>query len=472
MKKSWAICILLALTILLGCFPAPAFAASAGESCYGLDANRGLDPSGKILETAQTALLYELNTDTLVYSYQADKQINPTGLVKLLTVLVALERGNLDDMVTVYQKTLNTVAIGAVSAGLKAGEELPLRDLLYCIMVSSANDACAVLAAHLGGDQEGFVKLMNEKAQELGCTGSNFTNAHGISDGLQYSTTRDLAIITKAALENPLFCEMFALTGYTVAATNKSQERVLTTTNNMMRPGMGNYDSRVTGGKPAAATTTDRSMICTAEIGSARYLCVVMNAKGSVSDSGLVILRYGIFEEVSALLSHAQSGFEVRQILDDSQVMYQYPVEDGENDVLLRPSQDVFTVLPKDCEADKLTFRHSLLTSSIQAPVSVGQKMGMVTILYGDLVMGTCDLLAMTAVSPDGSTIVEGERYDVVIVEKTPAWKQWLTLGLSIVLALAVVSVLVYALVRWLRNSRIRAQQRRRARERKRSRSS
>lgn len=470
MKKRCIICMFLALCILLGLAGLPASAENSGDSCYGLDANRALDGSKKVLESAQAVMLYELNTDTMVYSYNVDKQINPTGLVKLLTVLIALEEGNLDDMVPVYQSTLNTVAIGAVSAGLKADEELTLRDLLYCIMVSSANDACAVVAAYLGGNQAGFVEMMNAKATELGCTASNFANAHGLADSAQYSTVRDLAIITKAALENPLFCEMFAVTGYTVPATNKSDERVLNTTNNMMRHGMEHYDPRVSGGKPAAATTKDRSMICTAEVGSARYLCIVMNAKATISDNGLVILRYGIFEEVSALLNYAEDGFEVRQILDDSQVMYQYTVDNGQNDVLLRPAVDKSVVLPKDCDVSKLKFDHTLLSSACNAPIRLGDKMGTITISYGDLMVGQCDLLAMNSVEPAGTTITDAERMDVVTTDPNARWKQWVRYGLVILAALLVVGVVIYMLIRGLRNAKIRAQQRRRARKHKRSR--
>lgn len=470
MKKRWAICLLLVCSMLFGTLAMSASAENAGDRCHGLDANRSLAPSAKVLESAKAVILYELNTDTLVYSYQADQRINPTGLAKILTVLIALEQGDLNDVVTVYQSTLNTVAIGSVSARLKANEELTLRDLLYCIMVSSANDACAVVAAHLGGSQADFVEIMNAKATELGCTATHFANPHGLADETQYSTARDLAIITKAALENPLFSEMFAVTEYTVPATNKSEERNLTTTNNMMRLGMANYDPRITGGKPAAATTTDRSMICTAQVGDARYLCVVMSAKGTVSDNGLVILRYGIFEEVSALLNYAQEDFEVRQILDDSQVMYQYTVDNGENDVFLRPSRDVSVVLPKECDVSKLSFDHRLLNAVCNAPISVGQHMGTVSIRYGDLVMGTCDLLSMTEVTAAGTTIVDAERLDVVPDSNKSWWETWVVPGLMIVLALAAVAGIVYVLVRLLRNVKIRAQQRRRARDRKRSR--
>ncbi len=470
MKKRFPICIILVICLFLGSAAIPVSAANEGVSCHGLQADIALDSSGKKLETAKAVLLYERNTDTLVYSYNADKRINPTGLVKLLTVLVALENGNPQELVKVHQSTLNTVAVGAVSAKLKAGEEMTLQDLMYCVMVSSANDACAVIAAHIGGDQAGFVEMMNAKARELGCTSSYFTNAHGLTDENQYSTARDLAIITKAALDNPTFCEMFAMTSYTVEATNKSEARNLKTTNNMMRDNLANYDPRVTGGKPAAATTTDRSMICTAQVGTANYLCVVMNTKGEVTEDGLSIVRYGIFEEMSALLNYAQAGFEVRQILDDSQAMYQYDVPGGENAVVLCPSRDVSVVLPKDCDAQKLAFVQYVDAGNLRAPISMGQKMGSLTIFYGNLIMGSCDLLAMNGVGSKDSAITDADRLDVAKEEGETVWKQLLSYAAFILLGVIVLILLINWLVRWIRNAKIRKEQRRKARKRKRSR--
>lgn len=470
MKKSFPICFVLVICVLLGTLVVPAAGVNDAASCHSLGADVALDSSGKKLDTAKSVILYELNTDTLVYGYNVDRLVNPTGLVKLLTVLVALENANLDDIVTVRQSTLNTVAVGSVSARLKAGEEISVRDLLYCIMVSSANDACAVVAAHIGGDQAGFVEMMNSKARQLGCIASNFTNAHGLTDESQVSTARDLAIIAKAALENPIFSEMFSMTTCTVAATNKSDERNLKTTNNMMRDNLAQYDSRVTGGKPAAATTTDRSMICTAQVGTARYLCVVMNTKGTASEDGLSIVRYGIFEEMTALLNYAQNGFEVRQILDDSQAMYHYNVYGGENGVVLRPSRDVSVVLPKDCDAENLHFAHTVDMPLLTAPVAQSQKLGQLTISYGNLVIGTCDLLAMNAVAQQGTSILDADRLEVLDQEETNIWKQLLSYAAFILLGILVVVALITALVRGLRNVKIRQEQRRRARSRKRSR--
>lgn len=470
MKKTFSICIILVVCLLISVMNIRSSAVTEGISCHSLAADVALDSTGKKLDTAKSVVLYELNTDTLVYSYNADSLTNPTGLVKLLTVLVAIEYGDLQDMITVKQSTLNTVAVGAKSAKLKSGEELSLRDLLYCVMVYSANDACAVIAAHIGGGQAGFVEMLNAKARELGCTASNFTNAHGLNDEAQYSTARDLAIITKAALNNPVFLEMFGMTACTIEATNKSDARNYSTTNNMMREDLSNYDSRVTGGKPAAATNTDRSMICTAEVGTARYLCVVMNARGEVSENGLSIVRYGIFEEMSALLTYAQDGFEVRQILDDSQSLYHYDVYGGENGVVLRPSMDVSVVLPKDCDAEQLHFSHTVDMSVLNAPLAQSQKLGQLTISYGNLIMGTCDLLAMNSVAQSGTSILDADRLDVSGQEETSFWKQLLSYAAFILLGILILVLLITALVRAVRNAKIRKQQRRRARSRKRSR--
>lgn len=471
MKKNRIICIFLSVFLLVGMMFVPASAddrVTAG--CYSLHAQVPLDRSVKQLDTAKAVVLYELNTDSLVYTWNADQRIDPTGMVKLLTALVALEKGNLDDMVTVYQTTLNTVAIGAVSAGLKAGEQLSLRDLLYCVMVSSANDAAAVIAAHIGGNQGGFAQMLNVKAQELGCTASNFTNAHGLDDPEQYSTARDLAIITEAALENELFVEMFSATEYTVPGTEQHPApRNLTTTNHMLNEKTGYYDARVTGGKPAAATTTDRSMICTAQIGDAHYLCVVMGVKGQVSSDGLSIIRYGIYEETAALLNYAQNRFAVRQVIDDRDALYQYSVIGGENDVVLQPSMDLSIVLPKDFDREDLRYQQIVDTDQLTAPIEQGQKLGTLHISYGSIIVGRCDLVAMHAVAPDGTTILPAEPAEPDPVEETFDWTKLLTWAALAAGAVLVLVAVILIIVRAVRSANIRRMQRRRARNRKRS---
>lgn len=479
MKKNSMIAVILAILLVFS-MPQMAIADETNydltvvSGCSSLRAQVPLGGTEKKVETAKSVILYELNTGTLVYAYNPDMTVNPTGLVKLLTALVAIENGNLDDEVTVYSSTLNTVAIGSVSAGLKGGEVLTLRDLLYCVMVASANDAAAVIAAHIGGNQAGFVEMLNAKALELGCTDSHFANAHGLSDATQYSTARDLAIITQAALQNATFVDMFCTKTYTVPATNKADARVLNTTNHMMHDAVikTEVDPRVTGGKPAAASNTDRSMICTAEVGNSRYLCVVMGAAAEVSEDGLSITRWNIFEEVSFLLDFGFANFGVRQVIDENQALYQYTVGGGSCDVVLRPSKSVSVVLPLGFDLDDLHYYNVVDATKLSAPLDKGDVLGTLQVQYGSVYLAVCDLVAMNDVTPAGSAILDAERLEFEEpVEETFNWKPVLIwIGVSVAI-LAVIAVSVLVAVHVLRNAKLRAQHRRRARNRRRSRS-
>lgn len=474
MKKKPVLCLVLALLLFISI---PCGAASATNSaavdhgCSSLKAQVPLGGSQQLTESAKAVFLYELNTDTLVYAWNPDAQIDPSGMVKILTVLVALENGNLDDMVTVKRSVLNTVAIGAVSANLQAGEEISLRDLLYCVMVSSANDAAAVLADHIGGSQEAFVEMMNLKAGELGCTGSNFTNVHGLSTTGQYSTARDLAIITDAALDNELFSEMFSLNNYTVPATNKSEERYIITTNYMMSDEyIKKYiDHRVTGGKTAAASLTDRSIICTAEVGTSRYLCIVMSAQAEVTEDGFTVLRFGSFEEAVAALDYGFQNFSVRQVVDTRQIFAQYGVAGGDNDVTVSAVKDLFTVLPNDYDVDKLLFSDVMDANLLQAPVQNGAVVGTLQVSYDGIVLGCCDLKANHYVAVSGSTIQKAPFLEEEGKEPFN-YKRLLILAGSAIAVVLLIVALVMVSTRLIQSARIRQQHRRRMRNRRRSR--
>ncbi len=422
------------------------------------------------LDTAKAAILYELNTDTFVYTWNPDMTINPTGMVKFLTAWIAIEEGNLDDMVTVSQKVLNTVlGTGAVTSGLVAGEEISLRDLLYCVMVSSGNDAAAVIADYIGGSLEAFVAKMNARAQAVGCTASNFTNPHGLTDSRQVSTARDLTVIVREALKNETFAKMFGCVKYTVPATNKSKARELITTNYMLREGIsgGYYDERVTGGKPAAATTKDRSVICTAEQGTSRYLCVVMSAEAQVTANGLSVKKFTNYLEASELLDYGFKNFSIQQVLDAGESFRQHSVEKGENAVVVQPAKDLFAVLPKEYDKAKLQYLETVDISKLTAPVVKGQKLGVLQVKYGDVTVGTCDLVAMHAVKENGTGVTPADRLEAELTfgQKALAVLKWIGRGVLVLLFLAA-AVIIYLFIR--RNARIKEQHRRRMRSRRR----
>lgn len=478
MKKKSLFCIILVLVITLQVLPGFVTAQSETDpvvtaGCNTLHAQLPLGGTQKKVDTAQSVILYELNTDTLLYAYNPDMKVNPTGLVKLLTALVAIETVGLDDEVTVKRSVLDTVAIGSVSAGLKAGEVVTVMDLLNCIMVASANDAAAVLANYVGGTQSHFAEMLNAKAYALGCTASNFVNAHGLMAENQYSTARDLAIIAEAALENPLFSQLFSAKECVIPETNKSTERKFHTTNHMMSDAtiQTQVDQRVTGGKPAAASTDDRSMICTAEVGTSRYLCVVMSAAAEVSSDGLSITRWNIFEEVSFLLDFGFANYGVRQVIEADHAMYQYAVADGNNDVVVSPSASISVVLPLDYDPHLLQFINVVDHAVLHAPITKCDTLGTLQLRYDSVYIGQCDLVAMHDVLPALGLIEDAERVEMPEdIQPVFRWKPVLILCISIVGILVVGVVVVLVMLRVIDDAKLRLAHRRRARERRRER--
>ena len=225
------ICLLLLLSVVI-CASATSvsdvYGMAAQNGCYSADAQFALLGSESLVKNVRSGFIYEHQSKTLMYSYNPDASEEPASLVKIMTALIAIENGDLTEKVTVKQAVLDQIPKGMVSAGLVADEVLTLEDLLYLLMLKSANDAAVVIAEGLGGSVEDFALMMNEKARKIGAVNSNFSNPHGLPDDNHYTTAKDLAIIAAYAMRNEVFATIVNTktykTGYhalTVANSNK-----------------------------------------------------------------------------------------------------------------------------------------------------------------------------------------------------------------------------------------------------------
>lgn len=457
MKKLRRICLLFLIWVMVAGMCAPVMGIEhVSSGCLTLDASEDLSADEKLLETAKAALLYEIKSQTLVYAWNPDQKLDPSGMNKIMTALLALENTSPDMVVTVTRSALNSVAIGSVSAGLKRDEEITMRDLLYCMIVGSANDAAAVIAEYVGTTQEQFVEMMNSRAAELGCENTNFLNPSGISKEGQYSTARDLAKITAAALENELFAQMFCAEEYTVPATNKVAERQVVTTNYLTstKTVKNQYDARVTGGKTGALSTTDRSLICTAEYDGKTYLSVVMSAKGTVTADGLSVKTFGSFEETRQLLDHGFKHFSVRQVLHEGQSLGQFPVTGGENQVVAAPAKTVMVTMPNTASAADISYRCQLSNTQITAPVAAGQVIGTAQVWYRGICIGQSDLVAAHDVREADSHMQSITPNAEIPVDQSLV--NWLIIGGIAVFAFALIVVIVLIVMRLVRERQIK----------------
>lgn len=358
--------------------------------------------------TAEGCLLASLDNGTVLYEKNADERLYPASLTKIMTATVVLDLCDSpkDTVITVNQSAL-TPLLGTDSSviGLKDTEQLSALDLLYVLLVYSANDAANVLAEYFGGGSiSDFVTKMNEKAAELNMTGTHYVNPHGLHDSNHYTTPRDMYLLTKYALQNETFKEIFGTVRYTLPATNLSKARIIPTTVFMQDPNSmmpSAYYRYTTGGKTGYTDDAGRCLITTATKGGVSYLCVLM--KCPVTDASGKKVRYE-FADAKNLYEWAFNDFEYRLIYDTQTPVGECPVElSQESDhVALVLKRNVNAVIPKGTDHSTIKIELELYHSPADAPIAKGQELGIATIQYAGETIDTVPVVAMTDVEKSG----------------------------------------------------------------------
>ena len=294
---------LLALGICISLIsPVPAKAAEVTENT-GISTNAipGWPQAQDITSTA--AVVVEESTSTILYAKNMDQPLYPSSAVKIMTCLVALENSSLDEQVTMTETGVAEVTDGSANISSQLGEVFTMEQCLYAIMVGSANDIALQVAEHVSGSVEAFVQKMNEKAKEVGCKDTVFTNPTGLPDENQHTTAHDLARITRAAMQNDTLRTISSSVSYTIPATNLSGgDRVLTSNFTMIKPGDPAYYQGCLGGKEGFTQASGSVLATAANRNGMTLICVVLNgASGQTDDEAIALLDYGFnnFKKVS-----------------------------------------------------------------------------------------------------------------------------------------------------------------------------
>ncbi len=233
---------------------------------------------------AEAAVLMDAATGRILYAINPDAYMYPASTTKMMTTLVALEKGKLDSIVTVSRRA---ASCEESSLGLKAGDRLYLRDLLQGMMVVSGNDAAEAVAEHIAGSVPAFVDLMNARADKLGLTHTHFANPHGLPDpNNHYSSARDLAVIAAEALKNPEFARIVAVRDYTVPLLNRPWLRV-STTNSFLKT----YPGAI-GVKTGSTKAAGDCLVAAAKRGNTRLIAVLLNDDDRWEDAPS-LMNYG-----------------------------------------------------------------------------------------------------------------------------------------------------------------------------------
>ena len=329
---------------------------------------------------AKGAILYELNTDTVLLEQDADARLYPASTTKLMTALVAMEYGNPEDIITVPAAAVDGLFELGSASYLLAGEEISFMDLMEYMLIASGNDAANAMAIHISGSISAFADLMNNRAQELGCTNTHFVNPHGLHDEEHYTSARDLLRIAKAAMENPTIAEIVAKDEVVLPITNKHPQTTTKYTTNYLisrKSTREYYYEGAIGIKTGTTTPAGLCLVAACVKGDYTYYTVVLGAeKGENGERNQFI-------ETAKLFDYGAENFSQQVMLSSSEPIAEVPVRlSNENDsVVVTPSENITAMLPNAFETSDLTMKYTV-EESVAAPVQAGDVLGKLTVSY------------------------------------------------------------------------------------------
>lgn len=349
--------------------------------------------------SSEAVLLMETSTGKVVYEKNGYEKKYPASTTKIMTAILAIEHCNLNETATASEFAINSVPSGYSTANIQIGETLSVKDLLYALMLQSANESAVILAEHVSGSQEAFANLMNEKAKELGCKNTHFINPNGIHNENHYTTAYDLALITQYAMKNQTFRDIVKTTSFTLPATTSypSESRTYANTNNLIIYDARNrpdnyYYKYATGVKTGYTSAAKNCLVASAEKNGIEYISVVLGASITYESTGSVSHRY---VDTISLFDYAFDNFSFRKLKSANNLIKTIKIENGkkdENSLDLLIASDVNSLVSLDNKSTQID-PDITLKEGLSAPITKGDIVG--TISYKvEGINYTTDLIA------------------------------------------------------------------------------
>ncbi len=370
--------ILVMIIIVLGCFSVPAYAAASSYPDI----------------HASAVILMDSDSGRVLYEENMHEKRYPASITKIMTAIIALEEGDLDDTVTASLNAINSITLNSTHIGLRVGEKLTLEQMLYGLMIASANEGANAIAEHITGCVDLFIQQMNDRAKELGALNTNFTNTNGLPHDDHYTTAYDMAIITKHAMTIPAFREIVSTDYYEVPPTNRLNEtRYFSNTNHLINRARATtaynyYYPSAIGVKTGWTTRSQHTLVAAAKRNNIELITVVLDA---TKDDN----HHYSYVDTLALFEYGFKHFDYQTIARPNQILDEIEVIDAKANqmVKLLASQPLQALLPKNIDMSQLDMEFELI-SPIQAPIEKGNILGFVTFHYNHKVLGTINVIA------------------------------------------------------------------------------
>lgn len=343
-------------------------------------------------------LLVSLDDGSVIVEKNADKQVAPASLTKVMTALVVLKNEpDLTRTMTVSEAAIQSIAgTGSSVAGLKTGEEVTVYDMLCCLLIPSGNDAAAALAIEYGGSIDGFVKMMNDTAAAIGCKNTHFDNPHGLDSPTHKTTANDLVLMAKAALEYPAFETIVACNTYDLPETNMHKSRRIVNTNFLISPyRVTYYNKNVKGIKTGSTEDAGKCLISYASKDGYNYMAVALGGDYRDTD-GDGIEENQAFMDSNHMYNWAFRNLKYEVVTQQGQFVCSVPLENCRDldAAKLVANSEVLALVPQGNDSNSVSFRPVDLPEKLEAPLKKGEVVGKAEILFADQVIGTVEIVA------------------------------------------------------------------------------
>ncbi|NCC86946.1 MAG: D-alanyl-D-alanine carboxypeptidase [Clostridia bacterium] len=354
------------------------------------------------LETSSNILyMSSLDNGTVIFDKNADLKTAPASLTKIITGMVVLE--NCKDFSEVVAAPTSVIRSfdgkNSSNAGIVVGEEIAVDDLLHLMLIKSANEAAAILAYHVGGDNiDNFIVMMNDFVKKIGCKNTHFANPHGLDEEGQYTTARDLSIIVNHALKNEKFVEITSTNTYYLPPTNKRPEQTrFYSTNFLISPSTSYYYEYAKGIKTGTTELAGCCLISTASKNGYTYLCIAMQGPFEDVDGNGTKDNLAFIDSKKAF-EWAFKNLKLKVVADPSNVVTVVNVNLSSkvDHVRLMPKDEISDLIPTKVDSTGILIEPiaDTIPESLDAPIKKGDVIGKARVMYADKELRTIDLVA------------------------------------------------------------------------------
>jgi D-alanyl-D-alanine carboxypeptidase (penicillin-binding protein 5/6) len=403
-------------------------------------------PSGPSVY-AESAIVMEASTGTILYAKNIDDQHYPASITKIMTVLLALENCDLDEEVTFSHNAVYSIESGSSSISRDEGEILTVEECLYGIMLESANDCSNAIAEHIAGTTEAFAELMNQKAEELGCTNTHFVNPHGLPDENHYTSAHDMALITREAIKSEKFRQISSTAHYTLRATNKKDDELYMNNHHYM---ISNYktskyvDDTVFAGKTGYTSVALNTLVTCATRNGMDLIVITMKSLGT-GEKGVPI-----YTDTANLLDYAGENFHKVNISQNETdfTIGQNELFDTGNSIfgnttpMIEMDTDGYVVLPVDVDFSEASVQLDFNDDSEDV-------LGTLSYTYAGQTIGSTDLKLASSDLQEFDFQKTGEEGEATETDTTDATAQnrLIKINLRVLGLVAAIIILVVIIV-------------------------